>query len=107
MKTYASIQAEITKLQKEAQALRHAEVTKVIAGIKAAITTYGLTAQDLGLNGRRAARAKANGKKATTVGVARYRDPKTGKTWTGRGKPPAWIARAKNRDAYLIEKQAA
>jgi len=41
-----------------------------------------------------------------SVGVAKYRDPKSGKTWTGRGKPPAWIAGAKNRDAYLIEGQA-
>ena len=29
------------------------------------------------------------------------------KTWTGRGKPPTWIAGAKSRDAYLIDRQAA
>src|SRR4029453_19680675 len=39
---------------------------------------------------------------ATTVGVAKYRDPQTGKTWTGRGKPPNWIAGAKDRQAFLI-----
>jgi len=39
-----------------------------------------------------------------TVGVPKYGDPKTGKTWTGRGKPPAWIAGVKNRDPYLIDK---
>ena len=49
----------------------------------------------------------ANGKKAATIGVAKYRDPKTGKTWTGRGKPPGWIAGVKSRAPYLIEKQAA
>lgn len=108
MKTYSSLQAEIAKLEKEAQALRKAELTKVIAGIKKAVATYGLTATDLGLNGGGAKRkAKANGKKATSIGVAKYHDPKTGKTWTGRGKPPAWIAGVKNRDSYLIEKQAA
>lgn len=31
----------------------------------------------------------------------KYRDPSSGKTWTGRGKPPVWIA-GKNRDQFLI-----
>jgi DNA-binding protein H-NS len=104
MKTYAALQAEIAKLEKEAQALRKAEVAQVIAGIKAAIATYGLTAADLGLNGGANRRAKPKHKTVPTVGVAKYRDPKTGKTWTGRGKPPAWIAGVKNRDSYLIDK---
>lgn len=33
---------------------------------------------------------------------AKYRDDATGNTWTGRGKPPAWIA-GKNREDFLIE----
>lgn len=33
----------------------------------------------------------------------KYRDPKTGATWTGRGLPPKWIAAAKNRDRFLID----
>jgi DNA-binding protein H-NS len=108
MKTYSSIKAEISKLEKQAEAIRKSELAKIIAGIKAAVATYGLTAADLGLNGDGAKRrAKANAKKATSVGVAKYRDPKTGKTWTGRGKPPTWIAGVKNRDPYLIDKQAA
>jgi DNA-binding protein H-NS len=106
MKTYAALQAEIAKLEKEAQALRKAEVAKVIAGIKAAVETYGLTAADLGLNGGTNLRAKINGKNVATVGVAKYRDPKTGKTWTGRGKPPTWIASVKNRESFLIAKRA-
>jgi DNA-binding protein H-NS len=28
-------------------------------------------------------------------------DPYSGKTWTGRGKPPAWIA-GRNREKFLI-----
>ena len=107
MKTYAALQAEIAKLEKEAQGLRKAEVAKVIAGIKAAVETYDLTAADLGLDGGTNRRAKVPSKKVATVGVAKYRDPKTGKTWTGRGKPPTWIAGVKNRESFLIAKQAA
>jgi DNA-binding protein H-NS len=110
MKTYTEIQAEIAKLEKQANAARKGEVAGVVKKIKEAIAAYGLTAQDLGLSGgkasskapvERAAKAPKSGK-PTTVGVAKYRDPATGKTWTGRGKPPDWIKGAKNRDQFLI-----
>lgn len=111
MKTYSAIQAEIAKLQKQAEALRKTEVAGVITKIKEAIAAYALTAADLGLGrgapkAAPASKAKSRKKKSASVGVAKYRDPKSGKTWTGRGKPPAWIAGVKNRDPYLIEGQA-
>jgi DNA-binding protein H-NS len=33
---------------------------------------------------------------------AMYRDPKTGATWSGRGRAPAWLAGAKDRTKFLI-----
>jgi DNA-binding protein H-NS len=36
-----------------------------------------------------------------SAGTAKYRDPATGRTWTGRGKPPAWI-QGKDRSQFLI-----
>ncbi|SAL71655.1 histone family protein nucleoid-structuring protein H-NS [Caballeronia arvi] len=33
---------------------------------------------------------------------ALYRDPKSGAEWSGRGRAPAWLASAKNRDRFLI-----
>jgi hypothetical protein len=33
---------------------------------------------------------------------ALYRDPKTGATWSGPGRAPAWIANAKDRSKFLI-----
>ncbi|MGE6340291.1 H-NS family nucleoid-associated regulatory protein [Acidovorax sp. NPDC077664] len=33
----------------------------------------------------------------------KYRDEKSGATWTGRGRAPGWIA-GKNRDDFLIER---
>jgi DNA-binding protein H-NS len=32
----------------------------------------------------------------------KYQDPASGATWSGAGRPPAWISEAKNRDAFLI-----
>ncbi|WP_267940147.1 H-NS family nucleoid-associated regulatory protein [Paraburkholderia sp. HD33-4] len=33
---------------------------------------------------------------------AKYQDPKTGATWSGRGRQPFWI-KGKKRDTFLIE----
>ncbi|MBL8046823.1 MAG: H-NS histone family protein, partial [Anaerolineales bacterium] len=48
---------------------------------------FDLTAEDLGF---KLVRKTAKAKSASTP---KYRDPQTGKTWTGRGKPPAWMTR--------------
>lgn len=34
---------------------------------------------------------------------AKYQDPKSGATWSGKGRAPGWIANAKSRDKFLIE----
>ncbi|MGF6786114.1 H-NS family nucleoid-associated regulatory protein [Paraburkholderia sp. 35.1] len=34
----------------------------------------------------------------------KYFDPKTGATWSGVARPPAWIKDAKDRSVFLIEK---
>jgi DNA-binding protein H-NS len=106
MKTYQAVRAQIAKLEREAEELRRQELKNVIAQVRQAIADYGLTAADLGFGGRG---GKPAGRKAAkrAAGEARYRDPKTGQTWTGRGRPPAWIAKAKNRDAFLIDAPAA
>src|SRR6266478_212275 len=94
MKSYSAIKAEIAKLEKQAEAARKAEVASVVGRIKKAIVAYGLTATDLGFGGGKTKmtastrQTKSSPKAPTTAGVAKYRDPKTQKTWTGRGKPP-------------------
>ena len=113
MKTYQAVRAEIAKLEKQAEDLRRQELKSVIAQVRQVITDYGLTAADLGLGGART-RAAATGRKRAapagrrvSAGVAKYRDPKTGQTWTGRGRSPAWIVSAKDRNAFLIGDAAA
>jgi DNA-binding protein H-NS len=105
MKTYSQIRAEIAKLEERAEAARKAEVAGVVGRIKQAIAFYGLSASDLGfVNGKipnETGRSRAKDRPA--VGAPKYRDPKTGKTWTGHGRSPAWIAGVKDRDAFLID----
>ncbi|MFM0148634.1 H-NS family nucleoid-associated regulatory protein, partial [Paraburkholderia sp. RL18-085-BIA-A] len=33
---------------------------------------------------------------------ALYLDPKSGATWSGRGRAPGWLATVKDRSKYLI-----
>ena len=107
--SYAQIKSAIAKLEKEAAALREAETTKVVAQIKESIATFGLTVEHLFGRGAKALKAVAGkalgGGKAVRkgAGVPKYRHPKTGKTWTGFGKAPGWIAAARNRDKFLID----
>jgi len=108
MKTYADIKAEIAKLERQAEKARTAEIAGVVGRIRQAIAAYGLTARDLGFDSAksgspRAAKKASAGKTNSTVGVPKYRDPESGKTWTGRGKPPNWILGAKDRTAFLID----
>jgi DNA-binding protein H-NS len=113
MKTYMAVKSEIAKLVKHAENLRKREIKGVVTQIRKAIVEYGLTATDLGFGGktrvsREAAAKPKRGKGGRkSVGAAKYRDPASGQTWTGHGRPPAWIANAKNRDEFLIDAAAA
>jgi DNA-binding protein H-NS len=104
MATYADVKRQIAKLEKQAETLFRNEIKEAVAAVKELIARYELTAEDLGLVAKRGQRGTRNTKapKAKSGGAPMYRDPKSGKTWTGRGKPPNWIAGAKNREAFLI-----
>ena len=103
--TYQSIQKQIEKLQREAEALRQKEVSDVIARIRMAIEHYDITPQELfeGRLGRRRTAAtvpkKAPGTAAKAPAAPRrpvapkYRDEQ-GNTWAGRGNRPRWLVEA-------------
>ncbi|AJZ58678.1 DNA-binding protein H-NS [Paraburkholderia sp. BL23I1N1] len=97
MSQYADLKAQIAKLQAQADEARRTEIDNVVADIRQKIAEYGLTAQDLGF--AVAARRGRPPKKAPLP--AKYQDPKSGNTWSGRGKPPKWIV-GKNRERFLI-----
>lgn len=80
----AALEAQIATAQAEAKA-------KAVTEARALIQEHGLTAADVFPQG------KAKG----SVGQAKYRDPATGVTWTGRGKPPNWIV-GKDRTPFQI-----
>lgn len=109
-KSLSQVNAQIAKLQKEADALKAKEVAGVVSRIKDAIAIYGLTPADLfGASAEPAVKAKravvakrVAGKKAPAAPAApakgapspiKYRDD-AGHTWTGHGKRPNWFKAA-------------
>ncbi|WP_345812218.1 H-NS histone family protein [Paraburkholderia sp. PREW-6R] len=97
MSQYADLKAQIAKLQAQAEEARRTEIDNVIADIRQKIAEYSLTAQDLGF----AVAAKRGRPPKKAPLPAKYQDPKSGNTWSGRGKPPKWIV-GKNRERFLI-----
>lgn len=94
MATYRQLTAQLEKLQKEMEQAREQEVTQAIDDIKQKIAEYGITAEELGFSSKVRVTRKA-------ALPAKYRNPKTGETWSGRGRAPGWLA-GKNRDKFLI-----
>jgi DNA-binding protein H-NS len=94
MATYKQLTAQLEKLHKEVAVAREKEIEQAIADIKQKIVEYGITAEELGFLSKRSTPKKA-------PLPPKYRNPKTGETWSGRGRSPAWLA-GKNRERFLI-----
>lgn len=100
-KSFAALKAEIAELEAQASDARRREVLEVLKDIKDKIAVYGISGADLGFKG--ATLASPTTRKVQSAGVAKYRDPKSGKTWTGHGRAPDWLAKARSRDAFLVD----
>lgn len=94
--SYREIKAQISELEKQAEKLRQMEVSTVVMQIKAAMEEYGITASDLGFRDRSEVERSTR-----TPAKIKYREPSTGKTWSGRGKMPKWLI-GQNKDQYLV-----
>ncbi|SAK53845.1 histone family protein nucleoid-structuring protein H-NS [Caballeronia fortuita] len=106
MATLIEIQAKIQKLQAQASEIAKKQSSKVLAEIRSLMDKHGVTIAHiesyLGKSGR-GQKAPSSKLSANPAGAEKYRDPKTGATWTGHGRAPAWIANAKNRNRFLID----
>ena len=97
MTTLKELLAQQEALEKQIAETREQELTEVIGKIRAAITEYGLTEKDLFGGSRSARKDKRTGTKI----AAKYRDPASGLTWTGRGRTPKWME-GKDKKKFAI-----
>ncbi|SEJ47371.1 H-NS histone family protein [Paraburkholderia diazotrophica] len=115
MATLESIQARIKKLQTQAEAIVAQRAQGALDQIRELMIKHGLTTEDI----ERRAKARRDRVLAERLGVSggkaksatatkgklppKYRDPKTGATWSGHARPPAWIKNVKDRSKFLID----
>ncbi|WP_408294250.1 H-NS family nucleoid-associated regulatory protein [Paraburkholderia sp. RL17-373-BIF-A] len=110
MATLESLQAKIKKLQVQAEALAAKKSNAVIEKIQNLMAEHGLTTADIDAHtggNRRAAKTVLKTMSNGNVAAVKYRNPKSGATWTGHGRAPNWIAAAKNRDKFLVDREPA
>lgn len=92
MPSSQELKAKKDALDKLIEEARLAEAKEALATIKELIQTFGFTSQQV-------FPWKPEEKKKVE---AKYYDPESGSTWSGRGKPPKWIE-GKDREQYLID----
>lgn len=104
MANLQAIQAKIKKLQAQAEAIMAKESSTVVANIRNLMEKHNLTTADVAAHVGKRKRGRPSQKAAgvQSKGAIRYRDPKTGATWTGHGRAPGWIASAKDRSKFLV-----
>lgn len=92
MKKYQELLALKKELDERIEEARRQEQDKALTTIKQLVSTFGFTLQQV------FPLPQPSKKKA----AAKYYDPDSGKSWTGRGIAPKWIE-GKNRSQYEIK----
>ena len=98
MSTLKDLLAQHEALTKQIKEVSQSERRDAISKVLALISEHKLTEQDLFGGKRGIQKVKAASKVA-----AKYRDPETGKEWSGRGIAPKWL-NGKEKSQFLIVK---
>lgn len=88
----AELQLEIDSTKVLAEEARKSEYAGSVAQINMMIQKLGLTSAHLTFPT----------KPTRAAAIAKYRDPVSGKTWTGRGKKPTWIS-GRDKSQFIIQ----
>ena len=113
MSTLEQLQEKMKKLQVQADMLIVKKAQAAVDQIRKIMLEHGLTTLDIEAKAKAKGEAKAANGSTSNVKTKvakslksgtppKYQHPKTGATWTGHGRAPAWIAGAKDRAKFLI-----
>ena len=97
MTTLKELIAQREALEKQIAEVRQTELADAIANVRALISEFGLTQSDIFGGSAKVRKVKD----ATSKVAAKYRDPVTGKEWSGRGLAPKWM-QGKDKAEFLI-----
>jgi len=94
MSNLADLIAQKAALEQEIAVARREARSGAIAQIKSLMSEHGLTLADLGGKAPASAPLKRKRSGKGSKVPAKYRDPATGTTWSGRGLQPKWLKAA-------------
>lgn len=100
MPTYKELIEQREALETQIRDARKQETSHAVAEVQKLISDFSLTPQDIFPSGRTRSATGGSSTKGSKV-AAKYRDPATGATWTGRGKAPRWI-QGQDREPFVI-----
>ena len=96
MSAYKELLQQREALEIQIKEARARELSDAIALVRKTVDEFGLTVSDVFRPSDR--RSLSKGSKVEP----KDRNPATGETWTGRGKPPVWI-RNEDREQFRIK----
>lgn len=99
MSKIQDIQAQIATLQAQLEQVRQAETQGAIDKVRALVQEFNLSEKDIFGASKQKKPASKRGEVA-----AKYKDPVSGKTWSGRGLTPKWLAGANKADFEIKSK---
>ena len=89
MQTLKDLLSQRATLDQQIEEATESNRQEGIAKVTEVMAAYGLTVTDLG-GSRSQKTSSKSGKKVT----AKYRNPETGESWSGRGLKPKWLQAA-------------
>jgi DNA-binding protein H-NS len=95
MSSYAELLKQREELEKQIESARQNEIKNALVTVRQLVDQFNLSVADVFPVG------KSKSSKSGNKVAAKYRDPVTGATWTGRGKAPKWID-GKDRKTFAL-----
>ncbi|MEW6343522.1 MAG: H-NS histone family protein [Pseudomonadota bacterium] len=95
MASYQQLLDQRAQLEADIAAARATERREAIVQIRRLMSEHHISTHEI-LPRRAARRARA------LEGAVLYQDPVSGATWSGRGRPPRWLA-GKERELYRVK----
>ncbi|WP_345817644.1 H-NS histone family protein (plasmid) [Paraburkholderia sp. PREW-6R] len=93
--TYSKLVRQLAELDSEIERVRRLERCRVIAEIRSQMQEFGIKPSEL--VGRKRGRSSA---------PARYLNPETGQTWTGRGARPHWLVGKESKEFLIVPQES-
>ena len=93
--------AQQAALEAKIAEVRKAKTADAVAKVQAIVAEYGLGQFDVFPASRSITLKDVKEGKVRKLVAAKYRDPETGKTWSGRGIAPKWL-QGKDRAQFAI-----